>query len=312
MSWISYKSRKYKNTKALFLRHEISVLRNFFLRGRRPSRSLRKKCFCIFIILDRSKKSNSTVSGHFGALNVLFFEMFGVHSARLSNPLFFLMSHQTSVSAVADASSVDRINRLAYDHLLTTLIDIVQPVSVKQDELPWIQTLIRMLGGNRRVLDVGCGYGRHAQVFSALRVQYVGIDVSGRSLKLAQEAVSGVTFCQMSVNNMSFPREYFDGFWCFMALQHTPKRMLHHSLGSLRAVLRSGGIGVIAVPDGDEDAVRFRDFGFGITADVHISRYRGEEFAKALTESGFSIMRQVTQRFEYSDRPVHVFLVASM
>jgi SAM-dependent methyltransferase len=42
------------------------------------------------------------------------------------------------------------------------------------------------LGGDERVLDIGCGYGRWAEVLLGRVGEYVGVDFSGELLKLAE------------------------------------------------------------------------------------------------------------------------------
>ena len=65
-----------------------------------------------------------------------------------------------------------------------------------------------------RVLDVGCGPGRHAHELARRGVVVHGIDVSETFVKLAKEdAPAGATFEQMDARDMNFAAE-FDAVIC--------------------------------------------------------------------------------------------------
>lgn len=60
-----------------------------------------------------------------------------------------------------------------------------------------------------RVLDVGCGPGRHAHLLAAAGLEVVGIDISHRFVELAQEAAPpGATFVRADARALSFDGEF--------------------------------------------------------------------------------------------------------
>jgi SAM-dependent methyltransferase len=65
------------------------------------------------------------------------------------------------------------------------------------------------LAPGMRVLDVGCGPGRHAHALAALGIDVVGVDISQRFVDLANEgAPPGATFQRADARALSFAAEF--------------------------------------------------------------------------------------------------------
>jgi SAM-dependent methyltransferase len=60
-----------------------------------------------------------------------------------------------------------------------------------------------------RLLDVGCGPGRHAHAFGRAGIEVVGIDIAERFVALArQDAPPGVSFLRQDARALEFDREF--------------------------------------------------------------------------------------------------------
>lgn len=74
------------------------------------------------------------------------------------------------------------------------------------------------LRGDERVLDIGCGYGRWAEILSGRVGEYVGVDFSGELLKLAEaRAWPRSRFKRLAAQDIApsvFPGMSFDLFIC--------------------------------------------------------------------------------------------------
>ncbi len=71
--------------------------------------------------------------------------------------------------------------------------------------------LVDVLGLERgdRVLDVGCGPGRHARALGERGIQVLGVDISQRFVELARlDAPAGVTFERMDARELAFDAEF--------------------------------------------------------------------------------------------------------
>jgi SAM-dependent methyltransferase len=65
------------------------------------------------------------------------------------------------------------------------------------------------LGPGQRVLDVGCGPGRHAHALGRRGIEVVGVDVSERFLAIAREgAPDGVTFVRADARRLTYDGEF--------------------------------------------------------------------------------------------------------
>lgn len=65
------------------------------------------------------------------------------------------------------------------------------------------------LAPGMRLLDVGCGPGRHAHAFAARDVEVVGVDISQRFVDLAaRDAPPGATFVRGDARALSFDAEF--------------------------------------------------------------------------------------------------------
>jgi cyclopropane fatty-acyl-phospholipid synthase-like methyltransferase len=79
-----------------------------------------------------------------------------------------------------------------------------------------VEFLVSALGlePGMRVLDVGCGPGRHAHALAELGIEVLGIDISQRFVDLAREgAPAGATFERIDARELEFRAE-FDAAIC--------------------------------------------------------------------------------------------------
>jgi SAM-dependent methyltransferase len=74
-----------------------------------------------------------------------------------------------------------------------------------------VDFLVRALGlrPGQRVLDVGCGPGRHAHALARRGIEVLGVDISARFVQLADEAApAGARFERMDARSLPFDREF--------------------------------------------------------------------------------------------------------
>jgi SAM-dependent methyltransferase len=65
------------------------------------------------------------------------------------------------------------------------------------------------LGPGTRLLDVGCGPGRHAHALAARGVEVVGVDISRRFVDIARrDALPGATFHRADARHLRFEAEF--------------------------------------------------------------------------------------------------------
>lgn len=148
----------------------------------------------------------------------------------------------------------------------------------------------------RKVIDIGCGAGRDAAVFVACGYDYTGIDLSQGMLKAATERVPQGVFRQMDFYKLDFADGVFDGFWAAASFLHVPKKDIDVVLQEARRVIKSVGIGFIALKEKtqlDEGMIHEDRYG-GISR--YFAFYTPAEFQKILQRNGFEVLKTGTHR----------------
>lgn len=139
-----------------------------------------------------------------------------------------------------------------------------------------------------KILDIGCGNGKDASLFINNGYQYIGIDLSPAVIQKAQTKIKGGEFRVMSIYELDFPDNTFDGFWSGVALLHIPKNKVDTPLQEIKRVVKLGGFGFISMQRGEKEKMipspdapgRERFFAF----------YAKDEFKKVLEDNGFEVL----------------------
>lgn len=106
-----------------------------------------------------------------------------------------------------------------------------------------------------RILDAGCGTGRHAcEIFRTLGADVVGVDLNRDDLRTAaftlgsMEALTGGSWMisQADVTRLPFRDEAFDVVICSEVLEHVPENRT--AVSELVRVLKRAGVIVVSVP----------------------------------------------------------------
>lgn len=144
---------------------------------------------------------------------------------------------------------------------------------------------------DKKVIEIGCGAGRDASLFTEAGFDYLGTDASESMIKVAQKRVPQGRFEVQSFYDLHLPRGSFDGFWTAATLLHIPKADLPPVLQSIRALLKPDGIGFISVKEKgelDEGLLEENKYG-GIKR--YFAFYTEDEFKDILNKNGFHVLQ---------------------
>ena len=172
--------------------------------------------------------------------------------------------------------------------------------------------LLPYLGGDFRVLDVGCGEGTITLGLAETVGHVVGVDESDEEFTdarryAAEHQIENVEFRVGSVYALDFPADDFDACLCHSMLEALEKPL--YGLSEIRRALKPGGVlgvacveygGLILAGPGDEllrrfYAVRERVWQLENAADP----YRGRQLRGLLEHAGFERVVATSKYFSY-------------
>ncbi|MBS0656323.1 MAG: class I SAM-dependent methyltransferase [Verrucomicrobia bacterium] len=114
---------------------------------------------------------------------------------------------------------------------------------------------IQALPNGGVILDLGCGSGRDAKIFSEMGLQVIGIDNAEQMIHIARQTAPKATFYTMDLEELDFLKASFDGIWANCSLVHVQKKKIPPLLSHLHQLLKPNGILFIAVKKGTGEVV---------------------------------------------------------
>ena len=145
----------------------------------------------------------------------------------------------------------------------------------------------KMLPEHATILDVGCGSGRDAKIFSEMGLQVVGVDFSAKMIEVAKRTAPRAQFYEMDVEDLNFPKESFDGVWASCSLLHLAKNRVISVLSKIHNLLRQDGVFYLSVKQGSGEMIE-KDQRYG-GLEKFWSFYQEDELRNFLTSAGFNI-----------------------
>ena len=182
------------------------------------------------------------------------------------------------------------------DHWFETLADHLGAAYLRYSftkgtvqEVDHLMGALRLAPG-MRLLDVGCGPGRHAQEFARRGVEVHGIDISERFVELATAAaVPGATFERLDARALAFTDEFdaavslCQGAFGLLTGPGEDEQVLR---GIARAVRPGGRVGLSAFSA--YFAVKYHD-----TAEFDADRGISHEHTEVRSESGEALAAEL-------------------
>lgn len=96
----------------------------------------------------------------------------------------------------------------------------------------------------RKILDAGCGTGKHSLYFARQGYEIYGMDRSSGMLKEAVKRSPGfqMNFAIGDMRSLSFPNNSFDGVWTVAAIAHLAPMDQRRFIREAYRVLKAGGV----------------------------------------------------------------------
>ena len=94
----------------------------------------------------------------------------------------------------------------------------------------------------KRVLDLGCGTGRHTAYLLKEGFQVYGCDSSAAALEIAKRISPEVKFEKCVMTSLPYEDGSFDGIICNNVIQHGKIADIKRAISEIHRILRKGGI----------------------------------------------------------------------
>ena len=87
-----------------------------------------------------------------------------------------------------------------------------------------IQKFVDLLPAKAKIIDIGCGSGRDAKIFTEMNYSVLGIDFCQKLIDIAKVNAPLAEFKVMDIETDTFPTSFFDGAWAACSLYIFRKR----------------------------------------------------------------------------------------
>ncbi|STX52155.1 methyltransferase [Legionella busanensis] len=152
-----------------------------------------------------------------------------------------------------------------------------------------IDKLASLLPPKGTIIDIGCGSGRDAKIFSEKGFTVTGIDFCPELLAIAKEHAPLATFKIMDIEELSFSESSFDGVWSACSLGHIPKNVLPEILMTINKILKKGGYFYLALKQGTGEGLEV-DTRYKGDIKKYLSYYTAQELKVLLNNARFKIL----------------------
>jgi SAM-dependent methyltransferase len=168
----------------------------------------------------------------------------------------------------------------------------------KEGQVTAVEWLVGALPAGARVLDLGCGTGLPtARQLADAGLDVVGVDLSGGMVDLARKHVPGAAFHQMDIADLrpDGPADLgrFDAVAAFFSLLMLPRAEIPLALGTIRHLLRPGGLLVLSMVEADVDNFSIPFIG----STVRVSGYLRDDLRAVVGAAGFEIVEETSYTY---------------
>lgn len=133
-----------------------------------------------------------------------------------------------------------------------------------------------------RVLDVGSGPGRDAEILRSAGLNVVCLDASDQMVKLTL-AKNFESVCA-DLLELPFPDQSFEGVWAYTSLLHIAKKDISKALSEVKRVLKPNGTLGLGMIEGNSEIYKESP---KVKSPRFFAYYKKTELDKILSENGF-------------------------
>ncbi|MFA6303670.1 MAG: class I SAM-dependent methyltransferase [Legionella sp.] len=152
-----------------------------------------------------------------------------------------------------------------------------------------IEKFIKLLPSNARIIDIGCGSGRDAKLFTNMGASVLGIDFSSNLIDIAKRNAPLAEFQLMDIEAMNVPDATFDGAWAACSLGHVSKEVFPDVIQKIHDLLKEKGYFYLALKKGTDEVLE-QDVRYEGDVKKFWAFFEEEELKNILQEAQFKIL----------------------
>ncbi len=171
----------------------------------------------------------------------------------------------------------------------STASEYVQNVAELHPEVQ-AEQFLHLLNHRGKIIDLGCGSGRDAHIFTEKGLEVIGVDFSPKMIEFAKKQAPKATFYVMDLEQLDFPENQFDGAWSNAALLHLPKKNIPPVLSAIHRILKPEGLFFLQVKLGEGERIE-KDHRYG-GLEKYWSYFQEGELDSWLIYAGFHLLKQ--------------------
>lgn len=156
-----------------------------------------------------------------------------------------------------------------------------------------IERFLKLLPAKPKIIDIGCGPGRDAKIFTEKGASVLGVDFCQNLIDIAKVRAPLAQFQLMDIETGNFPNAAFDGVWSACTLSHIPKKNLSAVLKKIHSCLKPKGYLYLALKKGVGEIFE-KDARYQGDHKKFWAFYEEQEISKFLEDAKFKILECCT------------------
>lgn len=138
--------------------------------------------------------------------------------------------------------------------------------------------------GEKRVLEIGTGYGKDIDHLRRAGFAYTGIDSSPEMIEEVKKEHPYLNVEVGDLRHLQFSDRFFDAVWSSSVYHHIPREQLPHAFIELRRVLKDNGVAFLRLRGGG-------NFSEVDSRGLFFEHYSQDSFIEILQAHGFAVER---------------------